>query len=149
MPKVVVTNAKGLVQETGEGIEFRDGTPKLPATSITANTTLTKGGSYTPSGGVRTLTLPAAADVIGQMFVIRSASGHAHILTGSDSGVASFCPSGGPIPLANSDAFKAGGAAGKITFTATSGNSIVLISDGVQYLVMASSGSFTVSGYPN
>ena len=139
MPKVVFSNSKGLVQEAGSGVEFKNGTPSMKATHHTANDTLTEGGLHTAGGGARTLTVPAAANVPGQIFILRSTTAHAHHLTGSDSGVVSFV---NPLIAAAGG----GGQGGKLTLKNVAGASVTLICDGNKYLVLGNSGSLTFGG---
>ena len=139
MPKVVFDNKKGLVQKPGSGIEFSDGTPSMATLHHTANDSITRSGLHTAGGGARTLTMPAASAHPGEIFILRSTTGHAHNLTGSDSGVVSFVS---PIMAAGSG----GGQGGKLTLKNVAGASVTLLCDGNKYLVLGSSGSLTFAG---
>ena len=87
MPKVKVTNSKGLVQEGGNGIEFEQ-SPTYTTTALVAadsNTpTLGAGGFYTFSGsdGASQITasMPAVSSCAGAVWTMRSTS------TGTDLG---------------------------------------------------------------
>ena len=145
MPKVVISNSKGLIQESGSGVEINSSVtmstlPKTSVSALTAETTVVDPGVYTVSGsGVLTMTMPLAADVPGGLFVFRSASAHAHALTGSQesNGVLVFAGMAGATP-ANQGS--------KIALDSKEGSSVALISDGKSFLVTAASGSCTISG---
>jgi hypothetical protein len=151
MPKVEFNDKKGVVQSAGSGVVFKsaitqDQTPGLAAQDKgDAAVTITAGGLYNLSrAGATTVTLPSAADVAGQMFIFRSTDStpRAHILTGS----------GGDSVIAPPQANAAGlsRAAAKVTFPTddASGASIVIVSDGSKFQVVAASGSFTAANYP-
>ena len=148
MPKVKITDAKGLVQESGTGLQVDgdsvfNGGSRLGVTALTGNSTLTRGGVFTLSmGSAITTTLPAASSVAGSVFVFRNLTAQAHILTGSDSGVASF---NGLQTATGSVRYES---RGKVTLGAVIGNSITLLSDGRAYQVLATSGSHTFAGFP-
>ena len=144
MPKVTISDSQGLVQTSGSGLEVNTTVSfaALPTVSINAKTaagSLAAPGVYTVSGsgGALTFTMPLASTVPGGIFVVRDLSGHAHVLTGSleTGGTKVFAGMAGATP-ANSGA--------KLTFPATVGTSVALISDGKSFLVSAASGSFTL-----
>lgn len=145
MPKVIINNNQGLVQESGSGLEISStvsltSMPTSPVSALTAATTITNPGVYTISGaGILTMTMPLASSVPGGLFVFRAASAHAHVLTGSQevNGTQVFAGHVGATPA------NAGSA---LTFPAVVGSSVALISDGKNYLFTAASGSFTISG---
>jgi hypothetical protein len=149
MPKIEFSDGKGLVSKKGSGVVFKgsvtqDQTPGLVANVTAASATITKGGYYTlTQGGISTITLPAAADVPGQLFVFRATDTQAHILTGS----------GGDSVVAPMQANQAGmaKAGAKVQFPVDDGahGSLSLISDGGKFLVVGASGSFTVSEFPS
>lgn len=150
MPKVVV-NDQGLVQQTGSGFEFQV-SPIVPVTpllsSSTAPLTLSAGGTYTVTGSaasgnnITQIVMPLASSVPGAVFVIRSLSPDAHFLTGSQevNGTKVFAGHIGTTPDTQGS---------KLTLATNgtvSGCSVALISDGKSFLVMAASGSCTISG---
>lgn len=145
MPKVVISDSKGLVQESGSGVEINSSVTfsSSPITSVSAKTaaaTLASPGVYTLSGSsALTWTMPLASAVPGGVFVFRTASAHAHLLTGSQeaSGTKVFAGMPGATP-ANQGSL--------LTFPSVQGSSVALVSDGASFLVMASSGSMTLSG---
>lgn len=144
MPKVTISDSKGLVQTSGAGLEINTTAafstfPTVSVNAKTATGTVAAPGVYTVSGsgaGI-TLTMPLASTVPGGIFVLRDVSGHAHVLTGSleTGGTKVFAGMAGATP-ANSGA--------KLTFPGTLGTSVALISDGKSFLVSAASGSFTL-----
>jgi len=144
MPKVTITST-GLNQiKEGSGLEITAAltqSPKYDVTAHTANATLTAGGVYTVSGtAVRTLTMPLASSVAGAQFIVRSLSEHAHVLTGS-------AETGGTKVFAGQPGTGALSARGSsLALPAVVGSSVALVSDGVNFLVAAASGSFAISG---
>lgn len=145
MPKVTISDSKGLVQSSGSGVEIGStvSMTSLPTTTVSAKTaaeTIVSPGAYTLSGAsALTMIMPLASSVPGGTFVFRTASAHAHILTGSQeaNGTLVFAGVPGGIP---------DGRGSKLTLSAVSGVSVALISDGASFLVMAASGSHAVSG---
>ena len=80
------------------------------------------------------MVMPLASSVPGAQFIVRNLSAHAHALTGS-------AEAGG------TKVFTDGTSRGsKIALAAAVGNSVTLVSDGVNFCVMANSGSLTISG---
>jgi len=145
MPKVVINDRQGLVQQSGSGVEINSSvtfsaSPNTSVNALTADTTLQTGGVYTVSStGALTLTMPLASAVPGATFVVRSLSAHAHALTGSQeaNGTLVFAGMPGATP-ANQGS--------KLSLPAVVGSSVALISDGNSFLVMAASGSAAISG---
>ena len=137
MPKVTYTAARGLIQEAGSGISFSE-LPFSPVQAITATgTTITKPGVYTVSGAsALTTTVPNPSSVPGGVVIVRAISDKAHILTGSSAvaGVNIFRSS--PLATANVTGQK-------ITFAATVGETVTLISDGLAFCIAAGSGSIS------
>ena len=90
------------------------------------------------------MTLPAASDVPGQLFVFRSTDStvRAHVLTGTGGNSVIAPPQANAAGLAR--------AAAKVTFPVDDavGASIALMSDGNKFQVLAASGSFTAANYP-
>jgi len=145
MPKVTMNDSKGLVQSSGSGVEI-DSTvsmTSLPTTPVSAKTvaeTIVSPGAYTLSGaGALTMIMPLASSVPGGTFVFRTASAHAHILTGSQeaNGTKVFAGQVGATPDTQGS---------KLTLSAIQGSSVALISDGASFLLMAASGSHAISG---
>lgn len=146
MPKVIISDSKGLVQESGSGVEINSSVtmaslPKATVVATTAGDTLVSPGVYTlsASAGVLTMVMPMASAVAGGMFVFRSTSPSAHILTGSQetNGTKVFAGTPGATP---------DNLGSKLTLPAVVGSSVALISDGASFLLMASSGSCSLSG---
>lgn len=145
MPKVIIDPIKGLYEVAGSGVEINTGITLAsnPVSTVSAQTaagTLTSAGVYTLSGSsALTWTMPLASSVPGGVFVFRTASAHAHILTGSQETAGTTVFSG--MPGATPD-----GKGSRLTMPATQGSSVALISDGASFLVMAASGSMTLAG---
>ncbi len=144
MPKLVYTPAKGLVQEAGTGISLETDNvsftslPFTPVQAITTSATVTAPGVYTIAGTTTPVVMPLASAHPGATFVFRSASNSAHFLTGSAEAVGTpvFVGQPGGTP---------GGVGSKLTFAATSGTSVVLVSDGRRFCITAGSGSISLS----
>lgn len=146
MPKVVINDSQGLVQKAGSGVEISStvsmaSLPTSPVSNFTAATTIVAPGVYTLSAsqGVLTTTMPLASAVPGGLFVFRSTSPSAHVLTGSQesNGTLVFAGMAGATPNNQGSA---------LTLPAVEGSSVALISDGKSFLVTAASGSCTISG---
>lgn len=145
MAKITISNVFGIKEEaTGEGLQIDAPLTTLPAAtvqSLTTTQTLTAGGVYTASSsaGAVTYVMPLASAVPGATFVFRSASAHAHALTGSQAanGTLSFAGNVGALPSNEGS---------KLALAATQGSSVALISDGLKFLVLAASGSCVISG---
>jgi hypothetical protein len=145
MVKVRVTD-KGIIAEPGSGFE---GTPtKMPSVTKTANTTLTSNDAgviiMSASAGALTMTLPTAASAIGGMYVFRSTSPSAHIISASsNTGNTIYTMSGTAVGVTSG--LSLGGLAGtnasSITFPAVAGSSVALMSDGNGWGVLFGSGS--------
>lgn len=136
-------DSKGVVtSKDGSGIEvlsvatFTGGTQRS-VTAITSATTLTKDGVYTISGstgsGVITVTLPDPATVIGGHFILRSLSADAHLLSSSQVT---------QDTLTITDGTNHGA---RLALPAVIGSSAMLVSDGVNFLVPVSSGTYIIS----
>lgn len=146
MPKVVINNSQGLVQQTGSGFEVDSSISlsSLPTTSVVAKSaveTIGSPGVYTLSSstGALTMVMPTAASVPGGTFVFRSTSAHAHALTGSQEvvGTKVFAGQAGATPDTHGS---------NLALASAEGSSVALISDGKSFLVMAASGSCVISG---
>ena len=139
MPKVIISDSQGLVQKSGSGFEVES----MPTTAVTAQTsagTIVSPGVYTLSGSTAlTWIMPLASSVPAGTFVFRTASAQAHILTGSQetNGTKVFAGMAGATPATEGSA---------LTLPSVQGSSVALISDGSKFLVMAASGSCTLSG---
>jgi len=146
MPKVVYTATQGLVQQSGTGVQF-ESMPVSPIQSKTAvSGSVSSPGSYTLSGTLANqVVMPLASAVPGGVFVFRSTSADAHYLTGTleANGTLVFAgvATGGASP---SPTFNGHGS--KLALPAVLGSSVSLISDGKSFCVMASSGSYQISG---
>ena len=151
MPKVTINDSKGLLVEAGNGFVVSS-TPTFTVTPIaslqtqTAATTIQPGvHAVSGSQGVITLTLPQASTVPGGVFIVRSNSPSAHVLTGSDPGFVGtrsiVAPLTGSVPYAGPQQVGS-----RLTFSAAAGNSVVLVCDGRNFLVTSQSGSFTYGG---
>lgn len=114
--------------------------PITTVSAKTASATLTAPGVFTlsGSGAALTMVLPLASAVPGGLFVFRTLSAHAHVLTSSQEtgGSTVFAGLPGATPANN-------GAA--CTLPAVVGSSVALISDGRNFLVTAASGSCVIS----
>jgi hypothetical protein len=151
MPKIIVNNSQGLVQTEGSGVEFNSSVTlnssvtmsALPTAVITFKTdpsTITSPGVYDFNYDVPgTWIMPLASSVPGGIFVFRTSDGSGHHLTGSQeaSGTKVFAGMPGSTPENNGS---------KLTLATGTNRSVALISDGVSFLVMASSGSCSISG---
>jgi len=151
MPKVRISSAQGVVQSAGGGIHI-DQAPRYDVISVSADATISHGGVYTLEGSAATTTtMPQASTVPGATFTFRNTAAVANILTGSssDSAKASFCGTiypGGNISSSGSAESLEGD---RLTLSAVAGASVSLVCDGNKYLIMATSGSVTLAGYPN
>lgn len=126
------------------------GAVKTQVTALTAASTmsLAQAGVITVSGSsALTFVMPTAASCPGSMFVVRSLSNYAHVLTGSQESngtkVFSLLASGSSAVRGSALTLALGGAAGAAT---GGGPSVALVSDGANFLVIGSSGSVALSG---
>ena len=146
MPKVTINDSQGLVQSTGSGFEIgssisMNSLPTTPISPLTSAATLSSPGVYTISGSaVVTMVMPLASSVPGGTFVFRTASAHAHVLTGSQEAAGTLVFAGSAGTSSNS------GHGSRLTINAVQGSSVALISDGASFLLMAVSGSHTIAG---
>lgn len=145
MPKVVINDSQGLVQSAGSGVEINSSISmsRLPTAAISAQTSSTAvvaPGVYTLSGSsALTMVMPLASQVPGGLFVFRSASAHAHALTGSQE-------SNGTLVFAGQAGAAPDNQGSKLALASVEGSSVALISDGKSFLVTAASGSCMISG---
>ena len=105
--------------------------------AITSAGTLTaaNAGLNTVSGSSAIVSvMPPASAVPGALFTFRNLSAKAHALTGSQetAGTKVFC-----------DGTDSGS---KVALSSTVGRSITLLSDGVSFVILGTSGSYTISG---
>lgn len=134
MVKTRITD-KGIIQEAGSGFE---GSPSsVPSQTRTASATLTSGDQgvtiMSASQGVLTIRLPTAASAIGGIYIFRSASPSAHIISASsDTGNTIYTTSGTAIGLTGGLSLGGlpGSNASSITFPAVVGSACALMSDG-------------------
>ena len=160
MPKIKVTDSKGLVQETGTGVDIESKFKKsvsYDVTDLTVNTTLSRGGVYTfTSTATITGTLPAASTVPGSLWVFRTVThDQPHCLTGSGMDEAPGAIGGDPKLFCQnitglSSSFAHGTATagpktsgGELKLSASAGCAVSLMCDGFQYQVLAASGTLT------
>lgn len=142
--KTIISDSFG-VKQVGDGSGLQidsslSSSPTMTVNSLTAASTLTIGGVYTMSGvNAITTVMPLASSVPGSTFVFRNISAKAHTLTGSQetNGTLVFAGLAGATP-ANQGS--------NLALEATAGASVALISDGLKFLVMAASGTVTLSG---
>ena len=141
MPKVTYDSARGLIQEAGAGVQLET----LPYSSLqTVSTVENNTGSlpgvynFTNTGGVTTLQMPLASAYPGGIYIFKNGDGvaRANILTGSGE-------TAGTKVFTNADYSKIGSS---LALNNIAGSSVALISTGVSFLVLASSGSVTVGG---
>lgn len=151
MPKIKVDDRQGLAQEAGTGIEFNSAITvnstvsmqSLPIAAVSLKTdpsTIITPGVYSLNYDVSaTWVMPLASSVPGGIFVFRTEDGSPHSLTGSQeaSGKKVFAGMPGSTPENNGS---------RLTLATGTNRSVALISDGVSFLVMASSGSCSISG---
>jgi hypothetical protein len=141
MPKVNYTAVKGLVQEAGAGVQLET-LPFSPIQTIStvANNTGSLPGVYefTNTGAVSTLRMPLASSCPGGLFVFKNGTGvaQANVLTGSGEAAGTKVFTNGIDSQIGSS----------LVLNNIAGSSVALLSTGVSYLILASSGSVTVSG---
>ena len=144
--KTTISDGKGVVESKGNGTVISnaitlDTLPKATLQAKTAAATISEPGVYTASGSAAfDLIMPLASAVPGGIFTLRTLSEHAHGLTGSaeTSGTTPFCD----LPH---DALS-GSNGSKIAVLNEVGSSLTVVSDGLNFCLMAASGSVTISG---
>jgi len=136
MAKITITNSQGLNQiKSGNGVVLQHTPTVASALSLTAQSTASLPGVYTISGSsAADVKMPTASESIGGVFVFRSTSADAHFLTGS-------AESSGTTVFTNGVT-----KGSKLALAAAVGNSVTLVSDGVNFCVLGNSGSLTLSG---
>jgi len=142
MAKITVTNTQGLNQiRSGNGVVLQSTPTVSAAVALIAQSTASLPGVYTIAGaGVSDVQMPLAADSLGGVFVFRSTSAQAHFLTGSGE-------TAGTKVFVKGDQIAADVKNGsKLTLQGVVGASVMLISDGVNFMVLPGSGSVAISG---
>tara|TARA_Y100000034_G_scaffold112499_1_gene146545 strand:+ start:659 stop:1108 length:450 start_codon:yes stop_codon:yes gene_type:complete len=148
MPRIKLDPAgAGLVQSAGSDTRISvGGEPIHDIRTLTASTTLTRGGVYVLSGATSGLTvvLPEASTVAGSMFTFRAGGAYnSNILT------ASLSDAGTGTSVINegwgSNLDGSGQWGQKLTMAAANGSSVSLLCDGVNFSTVTSSGSFTIA----
>jgi hypothetical protein len=144
MPKLTYDSTRGLIQETGSGIALNADVitfstlPSSAVQAVIADSAITSGGVYTmSSSAVLTLAVPPPSSLPGATLVFRSLSEHAHKITGS--------AAAGPNIFAGHPGATPANSGQRITFPTTVGTSVSLISDGLSYCVIATSGTLTIT----
>ena len=150
MAKINFSDSGGFDQNSsGTGVQFDSAvtfassvtTTASPTALTAASTTVSVAGVYTLSGSsAREVVLPLASSVPGSTLVFRGVSAHAHVITGSQEAAGTKVIAG--VPGTSGLA----GQGSKIALPAVAGSSVALISDGLNFLVTAASGSYTISG---
>lgn len=144
MPKVTVTDAKGLVQSKGSGIQLQSTPYATVQTQNTSSGSISAPGVYTISSSIAAGPLetgmPLASAFPGGVFVFRNLSADANFLTGSAEASGTKVFKG----VITGSEVQAQGS--KLALASGIGNSVTLISDGKNYCVLANSGSLSFSG---
>lgn len=140
MVKVRVTS-RGIITEPGDGFEAAP--TSTPSRTITSDTSLTTADVglivMSASAGVVTGTMPDTAAAAGAMFIFRSTSPSAHVLTAS-AGDGNCFVERSSNPVGN----VTGSHGDKVIFPALAGSSVVMVSDGANWLITGGSGSFSL-----
>lgn len=102
---------------------------KLSTTAVTSNTTLTvsQAGVITVSGSTAaavTVTLPSVSSAVGSNFIIRTLSGHAHIVSASAEAGSNI---GGTVAYASGSKYTFGGNIGSSVSLQCDGNKWIMI----------------------
>lgn len=152
MVKTRITD-RGIICEPGDGmvIETQGNTynsPVRPSTqTLSANATLTAENAgmlviTSSTGGAKTITFPPVAGCGGLMFVIRNASADAHILTGTSTDQSRVFSG----QFGNGVGGGTTGHGSRLTMPAVIGTSVVLMGDGLHFVVCGTSGTMTLAG---
>ena len=137
MAKITITNSQGLNQiKSGNGVVMQHTPTVSSAVGLVTTNSASFPGVYTlsGSGAAAEVAMPAAADHLGGVFIFRSLSPHAHVLTGS-------AEAGGTRVFTNGTT-----AGSKLALNNIIGSSVTLVSDDVNFCVLGNSGSLTLSG---
>ncbi len=138
MAKTTV-DSRGAVTSPGSGFVVKGAFTlhkgqKSIVTALTGSQTLTRGGVYTISGTANaSLVLPDPADVAGAFFTIRSLSAHNHQMSSSQVTQDTLTLTDGNTHGARAD------------LQNVVGSSVMMQSDGLNYLIMGNSGSVVLS----
>ena len=143
MAKVKI-NSKGIEQVAGSGLDVTKTTTNAGfgpygqsgVTNVTSTSTLTKGmaGVLVVSGdAIVTGTLPTVNGAYGAMLTIRCGSAHAHVLSSSLD------------TQDNTNICDATNHGNKLVMPAVVGSSAVLLADGVSWIVLGNSGSYSIA----
>jgi hypothetical protein len=148
----VVLGGQGAVSHDGDGTHQIAGPCNMSGTLTVSNfphavsvitassaQTFSYGGVYilSSSTGAVTVTVPDPGRVPGAKFVFRNGSAHAHLITGSVAGFASFIKAPG---------ITATGILGsRCALENLQNSSVVLESDGFHYIISAGSGTCTLA----
>ena len=160
MPKIKISNKKGLVQTAGAGVQvdsditFGKGVKQNAWQVISSeNLTASMGGVYVLSGSTAAVSmmLPSASLFVGSTFIVRGGSNHANILqaSGRETEIVRVYSSGSVRDDINNVYFKsvavtfpAGGTHNSASAGSyADGGSIFLQSDGASWKVLFSSGA--------
>lgn len=150
MPKVTYDASRGLIQESGSGIQF-ESNPFSPVQNVTGNQNAADAAIGAPgvykfaSAFAHSASMPLASAYPGGVYVFRAGGNFVFALTGSAETAGTQVFAG--FPRADGTA-ALNGKGSKIALPAVSGggSSVTLMSDGVNYVVLAASGSYTISG---
>ena len=144
MPKLTYDPTRGLVQESGSGVTLNADAitfstlPSSAVQAVTSTSAVTSGGVYTlSSSAALTVSVPPPSSLPGATLIFRSASTHAHKITGS--------AAAGPNIFAGNPSQSPGNSGQRITFPTILGTSVSLISDGLSYCITATSGTMTIT----
>ena len=150
MPKVTYDAARGLIQEAGSGVQFET-TPFSPVQNITGNQNADDVAVASPgvykfaSSFAHTASMPLASAFPGGMFVFRAGGNFVFALTGSAEASGTTVFAGIPH-LGGTAGINGKGSKLALPAVAGGGSSVTLMSDGVNYVVLGASGSYTISG---
>ena len=113
-------------------VAYRQSDETLSAATTLANNAA---ANYVVSGAaILTMTLPLASETAGSTYRFRVGSVHAHILTASQETAGDVVVTDGTTQ------------GSRLTLPNVVGSSVVLMSEGVNWLVLGNSGSFTIDG---
>lgn len=148
MPKVIISDSKGLVQESGSGVEISSSVVLSSALSgakvelVQATTALTladSGKVLVPTGAAKTITLPAVATAAGFHVTFFAGSAANHIINGGASKI-----QGAVFDTSNDDM--------TVARTAVSNRSSITLANGAvgDYLTIVGDGTnYYVHGWLN
>ena len=142
--KVRYTNEKGLFHEGGEGVVLKSFPSHVASGSvkvIAANESLTVPGVYSVSGN-RTLTLPEPTSCPGGLFVVQQTDGNATTINPAQGCtlISTFADAG-----LSTGATRASKCANSLASAGVANESCVLVSDGINWQLVAFRGTWTIS----